>query len=124
ASVAALRWGDRDGPRLAAAANELRAILTQAQRLAVAKNREVCVRVQGGRLTLRLNPTPTAGAACSLDVVGMDGLPLGFELPSGATVTPAAFRYRADGQPQPAPARLALGPGVIVQVNPVTGHVQ
>lgn len=127
AGVAVGRWVDRQGLQLAAARAEVGAALRQAQRLALVKNREVCVRVAGNRLSLRLNPTTTPGGACSADIEGTDGQPYAVEVAVGLSGVPAAFRFRADGQPQPAPVVLTLGPAgdtLPLRVQPVTGHVE
>lgn len=126
AGVGVGRWIDRQGQQLAAARAELRATLQQAQRLALVKNREVCVLVAANQMRLRLNPTTTAGAPCSVDVPGPDGQALVVEVAEGLSAVPAAFRYRVDGQPQPAPIVLTLGaPGSATQLRvlPVTGYI-
>lgn len=128
AAVAAPRLIDRSGLQLAAAERELTAGLRLAQRLALTKNREVCVDVLPSGIALRLNPNPMPGAPCSQAVVGEDGQAFALGLPVALNATPASFRFRTDGQPQPAPIDLVLGETGQderrLQVVQVTGAVQ
>lgn len=110
AALAVPRFADRQGLRLAAAAGELAATLRLAQRLAIVKNREVCVQVAGNVLAVRLSPGAPA-PACSADLTGADGQPLRFAPAVALSASPAGFRYGADGRVLLAPVTFTLGSG-------------
>lgn len=127
AAVAVPRVVDRGAFQSRGGAAEVRAALRYAQKLAMAKNREVCVTIAVNGLTLRFNPTLTPGAACSQNVVRPDGGGnYAVTLPAGINLTPATtFRFDSAGRPVPnAALALAVGGSVAVTVARETGYVQ
>jgi hypothetical protein len=109
----------------------VRTALRYAQKLAMAKNREVCVtRTATPTLTLSL----TTGAACNPPVLRPDGggnyvvtPPAGITLTSSAPV----FRFNAQGQPTTnagvllnAATTLTVGGSAQIIVTRETGYVQ
>lgn len=127
AAVAAPRMIDRTAFQTRGAAAEVRTALRYAQKLALAKNREVCVtRTAVPDLTLSLSLT--AGGACNQQVLRPDGggnyvvTP-----PAGITLTSSAVVFRFDGQGRPLPnvaVTLNVGGTVPVTVTRETGYVQ
>jgi MSHA pilin protein MshC len=127
AAVAAPRMIDRTAFQIHGTAAEVRTALRYAQKLAMAKNREVCVtRTAAPNLTLAFSLT--AGGACNQAVLRPDGggnyvvTP-----PAGITLTSSAAVFRFDGQGRPLPnnaVNLNVGGSVPVIVTRETGHVQ
>lgn len=125
AAVAAPRMIDRSAFQTRGGAAEVRTALRYAQKLAMAKNREVCVATAANSLALSFNPTLTNGAACSQPVARPgEGSPYVVSLPTGiAPVT--AFRFDGQGRPSPNVAvNLTVGGSVPVTVTRETGYVQ
>lgn len=127
AAAAAPRLMDREAFQARGAATEVRAALRYAQKLAKAKNREVCVALAATSVTLRLNPSLTAGAACSQVVTrpGQGG-PYTVTLPASASVAPT-LGFRFDGQGRPSPnvnVNLSVGGTIPVVVAREVGRVQ
>jgi len=125
AAVAAPRMIDRSAFQTRGAAVEVRSALRYAQKLAMAKNREVCVTTAVNSLALSFNPTMTNGAACSQPVARPgEGNPYTVTLPTG--IAPAtAFRFDGQGRPSPnATVSLTVGGSVPVTVTRETGYVQ
>lgn len=127
AAVAAPRMIDRDAFQARGGASEVRAALRYAQKLAMAKNREICVALAATSVTLSLNPTLTAGAACSQAVTRPgQGDPYVVTLPASASLAPA-LGFRFDGQGRPSPnvnVNLTVGGTVPVLVAREVGRVQ
>lgn len=121
-SVAYPRFVEREGLQLKAQTEELRWLLRQAQRLALAKNRSVCVSLQANRLRLSLAPGTDPWGVCSVEAIGADGEPYALTA-QGLSSVPSAFRFLPNGQPSPAPVSLTLASGYGVNVAAVTGHV-
>jgi len=110
------------------AASEIRTALRYAQRLAMAKNREVCVTTTATVLTLMFNPSLVPGAACSQAVISPGGGSPNYivTLPAGITLTPGlSFRFDAQGRPSPnAAVNMIVGGIIPVTVAHETGYVQ
>lgn len=127
AAVAAPRLIDREAFQVRGGAAEVRAALRYAQKLAMAKNREICVAVATTSLTLTVNPSLTAGAACSQAVTRPgQGDPYVVMLPASAGLAPA-LGFRFDGQGRPSPnvnVNLTVGGTVPVLVAREVGRVQ
>lgn len=124
AAVAAPRMIDRGAFQARGAAAEVRTALRYAQKLAMSKNREVCIGLTATTLALTFNPTPVAGAACSQPATRPgDNSPYVLNLPAGVTLAPAVgFRYDGGGRPS-AWATYTIG-GNAVTVTRETGYVQ
>jgi MSHA pilin protein MshC len=125
ATVAAPRMIDRSAFQTRGGAAEVRTALRYAQKLAMAKNREVCVMTAGTGLTLNFNPTMTTGAACSQPVIRPgEGNPYVVTLPVALTAG-VAFRFDRQGRPSPNVAvNLTVGGSVLITVERETGYVQ
>lgn len=106
--------------------DEVKAALRYAQKLAIAKRREVCVDFLPGQVALSFNPSLVAGAACS-STVNLPGqsTPYVVNVPAGIALVPSAnFRFNGLGQPTPAPVTVALtGRALPITVETETGHV-
>lgn len=106
--------------------DEVKAALRYAQKLAIAKRREVCVDFPPGQMVLTFNPTTVAGAACT-SAVNLPGqsAPYVVNVPAGIVLLPSAnFRFNGLGQPTPAPVTVALtGRALPITVETETGHV-
>jgi MSHA pilin protein MshC len=126
-AVAAPRMMDRDAFQARSGASEVRAALRYAQKLAMAKNREVCVVLAATSVTLRVNPSLTTGAACSQAVTRPgQGDPYVVALPASASLAPT-LGFRFDGQGRPSPnvdMNLTVGGTVPVLVAREVGRVQ
>ena len=131
AAIAVPRMVDRSAYQTRGGASEVRTALRYAQRLAMAKNREVCVTTTANNLMLRFTPVP--GPACSELVIGPDGDVFNtytVTLPTGITAG-VAFRFDGQGRPITLPPNTqqtlvvggAGGTGTIT-VRPETGYVQ
>lgn len=127
AAVAIPRLVDRGAFQTHGAAAEVSTALRYAQRLAMAKNREVCVAATTANLTLTLNPTSVSAAPCSEPALRPgDGSPYVVTLPAGIGLAPAtAFRFDPQGRPLPnAAVSLMLGGSAPVTVERETGYVR
>jgi MSHA pilin protein MshC len=127
AAVAVPRLLDRGAFESHGAAAEVRATLRHAQKLAMAKNREVCVTMGANAVTLSLNATLTPGAACSVALTRPgDGAPYTITLPAGVGLTPAlGFRFDGSGRPNPdMDMTWTLGGSLALNVSRETGYVQ
>jgi MSHA pilin protein MshC len=125
AAVAVPRMVDRSAFQTRGGASEVRTALRYAQRLAMAKNREVCVTTTASDLTLTFNPLP--GIVCSQAVIRpSDGGAYVVTLPAGITLTPGvSFRFDGQGRPSPnAAVNLTVGGTIPVTVTRETGYVQ
>ncbi len=125
AAVAVPRLVDRGAFQARGTAAEMRSALRYAQKLAMAKNREVCVGVTATMVTLTLNPTQTAGAACSQPVTRPgEGNPYVLTLPAGMALAPViGFRYDGAGRPS-AWTTYTLDGSNPITVARETGYVQ
>lgn len=128
AAVAVPRMVNRSAFQSRGAASEIRTTLRYAQRLAMAKNREVCVTTTATDLTLMFNPSPITGAACSQAVISPDGSSPNYivTLPAGITITPGlSFRFDVQGRPSPnAAVNMIVGGIIPVTLTRETGYVQ
>ena len=146
AAVAVPRMVDRSAFQTRGGAAEVRTALRYAQRLAMAKNREVCVVTSLNDLKLTFDASPTPGAppgVCGQNVIGSDGdilNPYTVTLPPniGLAVAPVtAFRFNGQGRPTTnaavpllgvlpsnAAVTLTVGGSVNITVQPETGYVQ
>lgn len=135
AAVAVPRLVDRSAFQTHGGAAEIRTALRYAQKLAMAKNREVCVTTNPAGLALRFEDPPAAGSACNQDVVRVGGNPpptppaattYTVTLPAGIGLVslPANFSFDAQGRPVPnAAVNLTVGGSVPVTVEAETGYV-
>lgn len=130
AAVAMPRLVDRSAFQTHGGAAEIRTALRYAQKLAMAKNREVCVITTTSGLTLRFEPTP-ASVCGTADVMRPGGDPVteptySVTLPAGIGLTPVApFRFDGSGRPVPnAGVILTVGGSAQVRVERETGYVQ
>jgi len=136
ATVAIPRMVDRSAFQTHGGAAEVRTALRYAQKLAMAKNRVVCVATTPTNLTLRFT-NPVGGAACNQTVARPDGdasnptytvtLPNGINLASAPVTT---FRFNAQGRPTNnagvllnTATTLTVGGTAQVRVEPETGYV-
>lgn len=132
AAIALPRFQDTSAFTQLGFSDEVRAALRYAQKLAIAKRREVCVDflpAGGGlpdRLALTFNPTTVVGAACT-NAVNLPGqsAPYVVNVPTGiALVASANFRFNGLGQPSVAPVTIALtGRALPITVAAETGYV-
>jgi MSHA pilin protein MshC len=128
AAVAVPRMVDRTAFQVHGTAAEVRTALRYAQKLAMAKNRDVCVTwTATPNLTLSFSLTVGGGGVCNQPVLRPDGggnyvvTP-----PAGITLTSVpVFRFNGLGQPVPNNAvNLNVGGSVPVTVTRETGYVQ
>jgi MSHA pilin protein MshC len=125
AVVAVPRMADRSAFQTRGGASELRTALRYAQRLAMAKNREVCVTTTASDLTLMFNPSLTAGQPCIPVIRPDDGSNYVLTLPAGIALTPVTtFRFDGQGRPSVTPVSLTVGGTITVTVERETGYVQ
>ena len=128
ATVAVPRLVDRSAFQTRGGAAEVRTALRYAQKLAMAKNREVCVATAATGLTLMFTDPP--GPACSQPVVRPDGDNTSptytVTLPAGIALTPpvTAFSFDGQGRPSVTPISLTVGGTITVTVARETGYVQ
>lgn len=132
AAIALPRFQDNTAFTQRGFSDEVRAALRYAQKLAIAKRREVCVAfLPAGaglpdRLALTFNPTTAPGAACS-SAVNLPGqsTPYVVPVPTGITlVLSSAFRFNGLGQPSVAPVTVTLtGRALPITVSAETGYV-
>ncbi len=132
ASIALPRFQDNAAFTQRGFSDEVRATLRFAQKVAIAKRREVCVDFLPAagalpdRLALTFNPTTIPGAACS-SAVTLPGqaAPYVANVPAGITlVLSANFRFNGLGQPSVAPVTIALtGRALPITVSAETGYV-
>ncbi|MEQ1661506.1 MAG: prepilin-type N-terminal cleavage/methylation domain-containing protein [Thiobacillus sp.] len=123
AAVAVPRMTNRDAFDSHGAAAEVRTALRYAQKLALAKNRQVCATTTA--TTLTLSYTPNAGAACSQPVVRAgEGVPYVVTPPAGVGITPGvALRFTGAGVPNiVAPIVVGSAPAILVERE--TGYVR
>lgn len=106
--------------------DEVKAALRYAQKLAIAKRREVCVDFTPALISLNFNPSTVAGAPCSA-AVNLPGqsAPYVVNVPAGIVLNASAnFRFNGLGQPTPAPVTVSLtGRALPITVAAETGHV-
>ena len=132
AAIAIPRFQDNSAFTQRGFSDEVRAALRYAQKIAIAKRREVCVNFLPAagalpdRLALTFNPTAAPGAACS-GVVNLPGqaAPYLVNVPAGITlVLSANFRFNGLGQPTVAPVTATLtGRALPITVAAETGYV-
>lgn len=126
AAIALPRFQDNSAFIQRGFSDEVRTALRYAQKMAIAKRREVCVNFSATQLTLTFNPSPTAGAPCS-GVINLPGeaRPYVAIVPAGIVLNASAsFRFNGLGQPSPAPVTVALtGRALPITVAAETGHV-
>ncbi|MDP1645865.1 MAG: prepilin-type N-terminal cleavage/methylation domain-containing protein [Thiobacillus sp.] len=130
ATVAVPRMVDRSAFQTHGGAAEVRTALRYAQKLAMAKNREVCVTTTANNLTLTFEPT--IASVCGVAaVIRPGGDPVSeptfrVVLPASITLAPVA-QFRFDGQGRPStPISLTVVGGsssVQVTVEQETGYV-
>ena len=135
AAVAGPRLVDRTAFQTHGSAAEIRTVLRYAQKLAMAKNREVCVTTSPTGVALRFEEPPAPGAACNQDVVRLGGNPSStppavttytVTLPAGIGLTSSAPNFSFDNQGRPSPnasINLTVGGSAPVTVEPDTGYV-
>ena len=141
AAIAVPRMVDRSAYQTRGGASEVRTALRYAQRLAMAKNREVCVTttlLPDLRLTFSSAAAPATGAACDQLVIRPGDL-VGYVVtpPAGITLTSTVPTFRFDGRGRPitTPPNLALtvpvsftvgaaGGSGTISIQPETGYVQ
>ncbi len=134
AAVAVPRMVDRSAFQTHGSAAEIRTALRYAQKLALAKSREVCVNTTATPdLRLTFNPTVTIGAPCAAQVIRPDGSSPNYTVtpPAGIALAPViAFRFNAQGQPTNnagvilnAVTMLTVGGSAQVLIEPETGYV-
>jgi MSHA pilin protein MshC len=126
AAIALPRFQDNTAFTQRGFSDEVRAALRYAQKLAIAKRREVCVDFPPGQVVLTFNPTTVSGAPCS-SAVNLPGqsAPYVVDVPAGiALVASANFRFDGLGQPTPAPVTVSLtGRALPITVAAQTGYV-
>ncbi|MFA7281775.1 MAG: GspH/FimT family pseudopilin [Sterolibacterium sp.] len=126
AAVALPRFVGHDAFDQRGSYDEVKAALRYAQRIAIAKRREVCVDFPPGQVVLSFNPSTVADAACSSSV-NLPGhtLPYVVTIPAGITlISSANFRFNGLGQPSVAPVTVALtGRALPITVSAETGYV-
>lgn len=134
AAVAVPRMVDRRAFQTHGAAAEIRTALRYAQKLAMAKNREVCVTTTPTALTLTFTDPSMPGPACSQDVMRLGGNPsptppaittYTVTMPNGIPLAPVPL-FRFDGQGRPSPnavVNLTVGTSAQVRVERETGYV-
>ena len=132
AAIAAPRFQDASAFTQRGFADQVIAALRYAQKIAIAKRREVCVDflpASGSlpdRIALTLNPTTTSGAPCSAQV-NLPGEAAAYVVgaPSGiGLLLSTNFRFDGLGAPTPAPVTVTLtGRGVPITISAQTGHV-
>ncbi len=126
AAIALPRFQDNSAFIQRGFSDEVRAALRYAQKMAIAKRREVCVNFSAAQLTLTFNPSTTAGAPCS-SVINLPGEsePYVAIVPAGIVLNASSsFRFNGLGQPTPAPVTVALtGRALPLTVNAQTGYV-
>ncbi|MCA1924677.1 MAG: prepilin-type N-terminal cleavage/methylation domain-containing protein [Thiobacillus sp.] len=135
AAVAAPRMVDRSAFQTHGGAAEIRAALRYAQKLAMAKNREVCVTTNPTGLALRFEDPPAAGSTCTRDVVRVGGNPpptppavatYTVTLPAGIGLVSSQANFSFDPQGRPVPnaaVSLTVGGSAPVTVEAETGYV-
>lgn len=135
AAVAVPRMVDRTAFQTHGGAAEIRTALRYAQKLALAKSREVCVTTNPTGLALRFEHPSVPGTACNQDVVRLGGNPsptppavttYTVTLPAGIglTSTLANFSFDTQGRPNPnISLNLTVGGSAPVTVEPDTGYV-
>jgi MSHA pilin protein MshC len=137
AAVAGPRMVDRTAFQTHGGAAEIRTALRYAQKLALAKNREVCVTTAPTGLALRFEHPSAPGAACNQDVMRLGGNPsptppavttYTVTLPTGINLASSAATFSFDNLGRPSPnvgVSLTVGGSapVTVLVEPDTGYV-
>lgn len=129
------RMVDRTAFQTHGGAAEIRTALRYAQKLALAKSREVCVTTNPTGLALRFEHPVAPGAACNQDVARLGGNPsptppaattYTVTLPAGIALTSSAPNFSFDTQGRPSPnvsVNLTVGGSATVTVEPDTGYV-
>ena len=135
AAVAVPRMVDRSAFQTHGGAAEIRTALRYAQKLALAKNREVCAVVAANALTLSYDSSPNSGTppgACTQPVTRPgEGAAYTVVMPANITLTPnMTFRFNGQGRPTTSAAVLwnaavilLVGGSAQVIVEPETGYV-
>ncbi len=127
AAVAAPRVLNQQAFQTHASAADVRAALRYARKLAVTKNRDVCVGITATSVALSLNPLAIPGGACTQAVLRPGaGDPYVVNPPPGIGILPAmGFRFDAQGRPNPnVPINLTVGGSAPIVVARETGRVQ
>lgn len=136
AAVAVPRMVDRRAFQTHGAAAEIRTALRYAQKLAMAKNREVCVTTTSTALTLMFENPSVPGSVCNQDVVRLGGNPAPtppppavttytVTLPNGITLAPVPLPFSFDNLGRPnVGVNFVVGGSASVTVEPVTGYVR
>ncbi len=132
AAIALPRFQDNTAFTQLGFSDEVRAALRYAQKLAIAKRREVCVNflpAGGGlpdRLALTFNPSTVAGAPCNTPV-NLPGQTAAYIVPVPTRINlvlSSNFRFNGLGQPSVAPVTVALtGRALPITVVAETGYV-
>ena len=134
AAVAVPRMTDRSAIQSRGAASDVRTALRYAQRLAMAKNLQVCVTTSAvPDLTLRF--ASIADGVCDQPVARPEeGTNYVVTVPPGIALTSSVPSFRFDGQGRPittppntvltAPVNVTVGNTLPIVVQPQTGYVQ
>jgi MSHA pilin protein MshC len=137
AAVAGPRMVDRTAFQTHGGAAEIRTALRYAQKLAMSKNREVCVTTVPTGLALMFENPSVPGSACNQDVVRLGGNPsptppavttYTVTLPAGIGLTSSLPTFSFDNLGRPSPnvgVTLTVGGSapVAILVEPDTGYV-
>jgi MSHA pilin protein MshC len=133
AAVAVPRMVDRSAFQTHGGAAEIRTALRYAQKLALAKNRDVCVITNPAGLALRFEDPPVAGTVCNQNVTRVGGNPpptppaattYTVTLPAGIGLIASLANFSFDPQGRPnAAVNLTVGGSALITVEAETGYV-